>query len=162
VTSVTTTGKPPQKRTALSRAVAVSDRVSGIEDIRILESHCRLNGDAARGEHEVEFAHQVESSANAATDTVCVIATFKMTGYRITKKVRRPSVTIECKLMLKYKLTSLEGLGADNFAQFARLNGIYNAWPYWREFVQSTIARMGLPPLVVPVFQLAGARRQAE
>lgn len=162
MSNVTTTGNPPQKRTALSRAVAVSDRVSGIEDIRFLESHCRLDADAARGEHQVEFAHQVESSADEANKTLRVIVTFKMTGYRITKKSKRPSVTIGCKLLLKYKITSLEGLGEDNFTQFARFNGIYNAWPYWREFVQSMIARMGLPPLVVPVFQLSSSRRPAE
>jgi len=39
---------------------------------------------------------------------------------------------------------------------FARTNGIYNAWPYWREFVQNMIARMNLPPLVIPVFRLFG------
>jgi len=110
----------------------------------------------------VEFAHQVESSADEANKTLRVIVTFKMTGYRITKKSKRPSVTIGCKLLLKYKITSLEGLGEDNFTQFARFNGIYNAWPYWREFVQSMIARMGLPPLVVPVFQLSSSRRPAE
>jgi hypothetical protein len=34
---------------------------------------------------------------------------------------------------------------------FAEYNSTFNAWPYWREFVQSMCARMGLPQVVVPV-----------
>lgn len=37
---------------------------------------------------------------------------------------------------------------------FAHLNGTYNAWPYVRELVQSTTARMALPPVVLPVFRV--------
>jgi len=37
---------------------------------------------------------------------------------------------------------------------FAETNGLYNAWPYWREFVQNTAARMSLPGLTVPVLRL--------
>lgn len=37
---------------------------------------------------------------------------------------------------------------------FAHINGTYNAWPYLREFVQSTTARMTLPPVVLPVFRV--------
>jgi preprotein translocase subunit SecB len=31
------------------------------------------------------------------------------------------------------------------------MNGIYNIWPYWREYVQTTTSRLGLPPLTLPV-----------
>ena len=36
---------------------------------------------------------------------------------------------------------------------FASRNGIFNAWPFFREFVQSTVARMGMPPLMIPLFK---------
>lgn len=38
---------------------------------------------------------------------------------------------------------------------FAQTNGVFNVWPYWREFIQSMFVRMNLPPLVLPVFRLA-------
>ncbi len=41
---------------------------------------------------------------------------------------------------------------------FAHINGTYNAWPYLREFVQSTTARMTLPPVVLPVFRVTPDR----
>jgi len=36
-------------------------------------------------------------------------------------------------------------------AAFGRLNGIYNVWPYWREYVQSASVRAGLPPVTLPL-----------
>jgi hypothetical protein len=39
----------------------------------------------------------------------------------------------------------------DDCADFASLNGLYNAWPYLREFCQSTSLRMLLPaPIILP------------
>jgi hypothetical protein len=52
-----------------------------------------------------------------------------------------------------YKLESLDGLSDAHIAAFATLNGAFNTWPYWREYLQSTLSRMGLPPITVPVFQ---------
>ncbi len=34
------------------------------------------------------------------------------------------------------------------------INPISNAWPYWREFVQSMSARMGFPALTVPLLEI--------
>jgi hypothetical protein len=46
-----------------------------------------------------------------------------------------------------------------NFSQadveaFADVNAVMNAWPYWRQLVQTTIAAMALPPIPVPVFRV--------
>ena len=38
---------------------------------------------------------------------------------------------------------------------FGKMTGVYNAWPYWREYVQSTISRLGLPPLALPLITAA-------
>jgi hypothetical protein len=35
---------------------------------------------------------------------------------------------------------------------------ISNAWPYWREFVQSMSARMGFPALTVPLLEIAAKK----
>jgi hypothetical protein len=35
---------------------------------------------------------------------------------------------------------------------FAELNGAYNAWPYWRELVQTATGRVGLGGIMVPVY----------
>ncbi len=38
---------------------------------------------------------------------------------------------------------------------FANINAVFNVWPYFRELVQSTVARMGVPPLVLSVYRIA-------
>ena len=52
-------------------------------------------------------------------------------------------------------MKSFEGINDEHLHAFSATNGVFNAWPYWREFVQNTTARMGLPtPVIVPVFRL--------
>lgn len=38
------------------------------------------------------------------------------------------------------------------FEEFGRHNVGYHVWPFWREYVQSTCCRMGIPPIPVPFF----------
>lgn len=40
---------------------------------------------------------------------------------------------------------------------FANTNATFNLWPYWREFVQTTGARMGVPGLTVPTYRVEEA-----
>lgn len=43
-------------------------------------------------------------------------------------------------------------LEAEDIRAFARYNATYNAWSYWREFVQSMSNRLGLPAITIPIF----------
>jgi hypothetical protein len=45
---------------------------------------------------------------------------------------------------------------------FCVFNGTFNAWPYWREFVQSTTMRLGLNPLVMPVMKITSGSAQRQ
>lgn len=38
--------------------------------------------------------------------------------------------------------------------EFGRYNVGYHVWPYWREYVQGTCARMGIPPIPVPIYRI--------
>lgn len=40
------------------------------------------------------------------------------------------------------------------FRHFAEVNGPYNAWPYWRELVQSVTGRVGMAGVTIPVFRV--------
>lgn len=54
---------------------------------------------------------------------------------------------------LLYKLPLTVEEEESCFEQFAIENGVYNAWPYWRELVQTSTGRIGLPGVVLPVFR---------
>lgn len=55
---------------------------------------------------------------------------------------------------LSYRLPGGETFSQDELRAFAQINAVFNAWPYWREFVQASLARMSMPILTVPVFRL--------
>jgi preprotein translocase subunit SecB len=80
----------------------------------------------------------------------------KAFGENEPQKEKNVFLEIEAELVLLYSIKDIEGLDDSSFKSFAELNGTYNAWPYWREFVQNVTSRMGLPPLTIPVFRLSG------
>jgi hypothetical protein len=66
---------------------------------------------------------------------------------------------ISGRLALRYSVAGLnvESIQADLVNGFARSNGLYNAWPYWRELVQNTGSRIGIHGVIAPVFRLTPA-----
>jgi len=71
-------------------------------------------------------------------------------------------VSIMATYELIYLLSKDMKVSQEELNDFARLNAMFNVWPYWREFVQSTITRMNLPPLVLPLFRIKEAAKQVE
>jgi hypothetical protein len=67
---------------------------------------------------------------------------------------KAPAMSIRAVFELKYSLTPDVTASDDQLNKFSRINGVFNAWPYGREFIQNTSTRMNLPPVVVPVFRL--------
>lgn len=59
--------------------------------------------------------------------------------------------SIVARFRLTYQLDTEDPPDPADVEQFAHWNAMFNAWPYWREFVASTINRGQLPRFVVPV-----------
>ncbi len=97
-----------------------------------------------------------------------ILVVFEYSSERQRPEDREPTQDFGVKavFLLKYKLNQDEGgappsLDVEDVRAFADFNATYNAWPYWREFVQSMAVRMGLPPVIVrilPVPNLGRAR----
>lgn len=49
-------------------------------------------------------------------------------------------------------------MAEDGAALFCARNGVYNAWPFFRELAQSTSARMSIAPVILPLLRLPLAR----
>lgn len=70
-----------------------------------------------------------------------------------------PAVILEAMFELAYEPDSGDcDLDENDLDHFAFANATFNAWPYWRELAQSMTQRMGIPPVVVPVFKIPSAR----
>ncbi len=63
---------------------------------------------------------------------------------------------IEAKYVAEYEVT--EELPQECLDAFALINASYHVWPYWREYVTSSCARMNVPKLVMPTIQPAQNR----
>lgn len=69
-------------------------------------------------------------------------------------------VTVSATLELIYELSTAADVSDEQVAAFAQLNGVYNAWPYWRELSGNLGQRLGLPfPIVVPLWRAGQAAR---
>lgn len=55
---------------------------------------------------------------------------------------------------LSYNIRESEEFSSEEYLAFAEINSVFNAWPYWREFLQSSLSRMGMPTLTVPVLRI--------
>jgi len=58
---------------------------------------------------------------------------------------------LEVRCTFELALRTARPMTKDYFEVFAQVNLPVNTWPYFREFVHSTISRMGLPPVVLPL-----------
>ena len=55
---------------------------------------------------------------------------------------------------LSYRFPEEESFSSEELTAFGQVNAVFNAWPYWRELVQASLARMSMPTLTVPVFRV--------
>ena len=67
---------------------------------------------------------------------------------------KRPPLKLKVEYELKYKVPPDFKATKAEIGSFAKVNGVYNAWPYFREYVQTTLQKMNLPPLILPVYRI--------
>ena len=79
---------------------------------------------------------------------VC-FATMKLNGI----KNEQIQFKVEACFALAYDVLSSDKLNENNLALFSRTNAVYNAYPYFGEFFQNALVRMGLPPLQLPLLK---------
>lgn len=63
------------------------------------------------------------------------------------------AVRLECSFALVYEVPDSAVFEDLELQHFAEVNGAYNAWPYWRELVQTATGRVGLTGIVVPLYR---------
>ncbi len=81
-----------------------------------------------------------------------VEATITMTGEDAETKERRFSVEATHRLVYSYP----EGVEPtlEQLQSFAERNGVFNAWSYWREILDSTLRRMNLTVPMLPMHRV--------
>lgn len=149
-----------KKKPGISPGLLVSDRVQ-IRDVRLMSCGCKQKPAAMAGKKSYRISTSTDVQLNKDHRIIVVLAGFHFEA-SLEGTSQEPVLTIDASYALTYQADSFDGLTQEGFEQFANLNGIYNAWPYWREFVQNTVARMGLPPLTIPVFRIVESSSAAK
>jgi hypothetical protein len=135
------------------KAKPVSDRVQILE-IRLLESRAEQKRFDENLPRKMTQSIGIETHLDAENSLLSVYPHFMLVVKRHEGSPEELLVRIEARFAVTYIISSQENLSEENYEAFGQRNAVYNAWPYWREFVQSTTVRMGLPALTLPVYRV--------
>jgi hypothetical protein len=72
------------------------------------------------------------------------------------KQNAEPQAEVHLTLELVYKLPSEAQVSDEAKTRFAQINGVFNAWPFFRAKLFSLLPEMGLPPYTLPVYRVPG------
>ena len=163
----------------LSRIISVVE----IESVRLCEAHCRSAVHPSETANAINVKTSRESVVVKAPEdsgSLRIETTFTMEVRSASDDDRRltpapgsppsrppgpraalsdpPPAKLQAEIRgtfeLAYELPHDETFSSEELQAFGQVNAVFNAWPYWRELVQTSLARMGMPPLTVPVFRL--------
>jgi len=129
--------------------------------IRFIECSARYDDLLDGKEQEVRIGI-ADQKAVRRDDLLEVTMRFEFFAPSPVPEEQTKQVALFARIRLEYELVKDRGAVDDADATvFGRVNGIYNAWPYLREFVQSGLLRLGLPPFELPLLRAGAAAHLA-
>lgn len=146
----------------LASRVAKSAQIKSVE---LLQTSARREVEV-RSPLTVEYGAEASAEWDKESGSLRVSVTLQMCGrstYGHSKTSQDmgcdPAIEIDGTFLVVYGLPDSGAFSSDEIDAFGRVNGTYNVWPYWREYVQSVTTRMGLPPLALPLLTVEALRR---
>ena len=133
----------------LSRLVSVVE----IDDVRLCEGSFRSFVRPSESEENVKVKASYTTAVTQQNNLLLIKADFKLSGHNETDE-EKMLVEIRGAFELSYQLPSDESFSTEELEEFGQVNAVFNAWPYWREYVQASMARMSMPVLTIPVFRV--------
>lgn len=136
-------------------AVARVAREAELRDLYLLRaSVSRLGPEPVQGRLVLEFDCATRLLEESKADHLLPVACDFSLAAREEEEPRREVMRVEATFLVSYEVAHPENLSKEDLHHFARINPLYNAWSYWREFVHSMTTRMGLPPFLVPLLKI--------
>lgn len=136
-----------------------------LQSVRLIHTAAELKGlDEGEQLAQMDMQLQVGVFRPASGSSAFHVLTKGDFKFRPSAESTKVIASVTCDFALDYAIRRddlLSKLTEDDLLQFAGLNGIRNAWPYMREYCQSTLARMQLPQFTLPSFP-PGIVRPAE
>lgn len=145
--------------------------------LRLSRSRLNSNPEAITGNGAINVSFSFKSKASALQDQLFKVElTFKMLGEEEAVTNSEPESTSESPTVpntaakaeliatVKAVYEATYSLNADftptpaQLKAFSSANAIYNGWPYFRQYLQSSLQQMGLPPYTAPFMRLVPKR----
>lgn len=137
--------------------------------IRLIEA--RVKVDVEWTPEKLEIGIKYETTDIRQRDDGRIVAHTRFELSARSEGVGEPALLILAVYELEYELGGQKTrFEESSLTAFGASSVLMNAWPYWREYAHSTVARVGLPPMVLPLLTLhttqdvktVGARRRKE
>ena len=141
-----------KEATELGLAIKVSDRVE-LESIRQLAGIFHLEAINTEGKKSFTIVPKTKVKVDEKNKKIICFVDFTVDTFIARDKEQKKLAFFESRYVLVYSIKSMEGLTAKNFDAFVKFNGVFNAWPYLREFMQTATSRLALPPLILPTYR---------
>lgn len=145
-------GPPPFDAHAVGRVVPKVE----IEEFELLGGHFqrRDDGPLAPSAPAEEIPDEMGISVEWQVDTDRGLLGCALTFATDFPDTDEPPYEVIARFRLVYRLLDDEPPEEDDCEQFVYWNAVFNAWPYWREFLSSTLNRTQLPSVLAPVMRM--------
>lgn len=127
-----------------------------IDGVRLREASCRslLDRSGVSEELVATASHEASVTKEPRDDATFVISVSFSLEIRDAVGANDLHAEVSAVFDLAYSLPGAVTFPAEELEGFAHLNSVFNAWPYWREIVQTSLSRMAMPVLTVPLYRL--------
>ena len=126
-----------------------------IKRIRLIDASVRakISSTEKAGPLEIDYAWSASATGRDKDGTFRIVPYMEA---RVSRKGAKTSVvTVKAAFELTYGLPKGFAVTRRELEDFAETNGVFNAWPYWREFIQNMFARMDLRQPTLPLYRVA-------
>lgn len=151
----------------------IAKKSLAIQDVFLVECKISLKKDfnqtAAEHTFDAQMKHAVDKEIllqarrTLEGQEIKIARYFADVGFRVVnateeatelKKIDVPVIgEVEARFAADYLVTSQSPLSSDVLGTFS-VNVMYHVWPYWREYLQSALGRMRLPPIALPMLTM--------
>jgi hypothetical protein len=150
----------PEVARAAGRVAALAE----LQDIKLVEGRASLSPsfveDGCRVPSKgwaVDISHHSKFHFRGK-NILCAVIDFKFAARQHGSTQKQPSLLVWAKFLAEYEMAPGFKPSESELRAFLSANATFNCWPYWREYVHSTAARMNLPPLTLPFFRVRSRR----
>lgn len=125
-----------------------------LQEIRLLSCSATCEGVAIPPPPHISIGINIQvGRLDEPPERIGAFTTFTLTASHKDKPAG-PTIEIKARFQVMYLFrSSIENWSANAFDTFGHFQVLPHVWPYWREFVQSLVSRMGMPTIRVPLLR---------